>query len=132
MAKLSLLGKKRKEPTNQQPVPAWFVGSIPEWQVYYALLKLGYKNRFTYQSSQLGGRQARGGAVIDFYISELSLGINVQSKYFHYSTTRKLVANILQKAQLESRGIKMVFVNEEDVLRDPIYFVGEALSFREH
>lgn len=132
MARLSLYGRRKIKTANQQPVPTWWVGSIPEWQVYSALLKLGYKDRFTYQSSQLGGRQSRGGAVIDFLIPELNLGINVQSKYFHYSTTRKQVANIMQKAQLEGQGIRMVFVNEDDVLRDAVFYVQEALEGREH
>ena len=113
-------------------IPTWWVGSIPEYLVFNALLKLGYKNRFIYQSAQMGGRLAKGGVVIDFEIPELNLAINVQSAYYHYATTPLSVRGALQKAQLESMGMTVIFIDEDDILRDALYYVKEALNFRDH
>ena len=132
MARISLFPKAVKEPTAFPEPPADWMGSRPEWAIFWALLRLGYKDRFTYQSAKMGGRLARGGAVIDFEIPELNLGINVQSIYYHYRTTALKVAGELQRAQLESQGTRLIFISEENALRDPIYYTKEALSFREH
>jgi len=129
---ISLSGRRRKEPRQYPEPPNWWAGSLPEWLVYNALLRLGYKDRFTYQSPQMGGRLDKGGAVLDFYIPELNLAINVQSLYFHYATTTRRVRGELQRAQLESMGIKVIFVNESAVLRNAIYYVGEAIRGVQH
>ena len=130
--RISLMGRRRAEPKPYSDPPSWWRGSLPEWVVYEALLKLGYKGRFTYQSPAMGGRLAKGGAVIDFLIEELSLAINVQSTYYHYATMQRRVAGALQKAQLESMGLRVIYIHEENVLRNPVYYVQEALKFREH
>jgi len=111
-----------------EPSETW-AGSKPEWAVYWALLKLGMKGKFSYQ---LGGRMSKGGAVLDFYFPDLNLAINVQSTYYHYKTATQQARGELQRAQLESMGITVVYVHEEDVLRDPIFYVKEALAGREH
>ena len=129
---VSLRGSQPKEESGLPEIPNWWMGSRPEYFAFWALLKLGYKNRFTYQSSKMGGRLSKGGAVLDFFIPELSLAINIQSVYFHYASTRDRVAGELQRAQLESMGIRVIFIDEQDILRDPIYYVSEALAGREH
>lgn len=111
--------------------PDW-LGSEPEWLVYHALLRLGYKDRFTYQSSRMGGRLAKGGAVIDFYIEESNLAINVTSRYWHYATTPLRMADELQRAALEGQGITVIYIDELDLERNPIYYVSEALAGRDH
>ena len=112
--------------------PADWIGSRPEWAIYWALNRLGYSGRFEYQSPRMGGRLARGGAVLDFYIPELNLAINVQSTYYHYSTTPQRVSGALQKAMIESLGIKVIYIDEEDALANPVYFVKEALAGISH
>ena len=121
-----------KEENRLPEVPSWWMGSIPEYLVFNALLKLGYKNRFTYQSAQMGGRLAKGGVVIDFEIPELNLAINVQSSYYHYATTPLRVRGALQKAQLESMGMTVIFIDENDILRDALYYVREAIRGIDH
>ena len=76
-------------------------------------------------------RSERGGHYY-FEIPELNLGINVQSVYFHYSTTPKRMIGALQKAQLEGMGIRLIFIQEANARSAPIYYVKEALAGREH
>jgi len=113
-------------------IPESWPGSKPEYYVNWALLKLGMKGKYEYQSPQMGGRPEKGGAVLDFYFPELRLAINVQSVYYHYRTANQQARGEMQRAQLESMGIKVVYVHEVDVLRDPVYYVKEALEGREH
>lgn len=113
-------------------VPGDWVGSKPEWFVYWALIRLGFKNRFTYQSAQLGGRLTKGGAVIDFMIEDLNLAINIQSSYYHYRTIPQRARGEMQRAQLESVGIRVIWIDEESVLRNPIYYVSEAIKGNDH
>jgi len=112
--------------------PASFFGSRPEFLVYWALLKLGYKNRFEFQSSQLGGRLTKGGAILDFYIPERNLAINVQSEYWHYRTSEQKVIAQLQRVQLEGQGISVIYIDEEDILRNPVFYVSQALKGIDH
>ena len=105
------------------------IASDAERAVYGALTRSGVG--FIFQSSQLGGRAHRGGAILDFYIPSLMLGINVQS-YWHYNFPERLAQDRLQQAALEGRGIRMIYIDRVDVLRDADYYVAEALQFRDH
>ena len=109
-----------------QLAPPSFPGTLPEWLVYNELTKR--KIDFEYQSSQLGGRQVRGGAVIDFFIIDLNLGINIQSLYWHYQNWTAKVNDALQREQLEAMGMTVVYIDETDVERNPSFYVGEALK----
>jgi len=106
--------------------PADFPGTRPEWAVWWALTKLGYD--FDYQSSQMGGRQERGGAILDFYLPEYNLGINIQSLYWHYGRPEGLRNDRLQREMMESMGIRITYIDEEDAIANPIYFVKEAIK----
>ena len=111
-------------------VPDTWVGSIPEYLVYKALLKLGMRDGedFIYQAPQMGGRLERGGAVLDFYFPALHLAINVQSVWFHYRNTEQRTADAMRRAQLESQGIRVVYIQEAEALRNAIYYVQRAIS----
>lgn len=112
--------------------PSDWKGSLPEWRINWALLKLGYAGQFTYQSSRMGGRMVKGGAILDFYFPDLRLAINVQSIYYHYITSERRMADSLQRAQLESMGIRVVYIMEAHALANPIYYTKEALAGRSH
>lgn len=114
--------------------PLGWSGSEPEWAVYWALVRLGLKDGedFTYQASFAGGRQDYGGVVLDFYVHNLGIAINVHSVYFHYLTEERRVADIYGQAMVTSWGITIIYIDEEDALRDPIYYVREALQGRDH
>jgi hypothetical protein len=121
----------QEAPTIPEP-PADWIGSRPEFAIWWALLRLGMKDRFSYQTARMGGRLTKGGAVLDFFIPEFNLAINVQSTYWHYATTSQRMAGELQRAQLEGMGINIIYIDEEDALRDPLYYVKEALEGRDH
>lgn len=129
---IGLFGRKTKQETGLPETPEWWPGSKPEYLVYWALLRLGMKDRFTYQSPALGGRMTKGGAIIDFLIDDLNLAINVTSRYWHYQTTPKRMSDELQRAALEGRGITVIYIDEADALRNPVYYVREALAGKDH
>lgn len=114
--------------------PANWGGSKPEWAIYWALtqLKLQEGVDFSYQVAWSGGRQERGGMVIDFYIWSLNLGISIQSVYYHYANTTDRGIDEMNRAQAEAGGLTMVYIDEEDALRNPIYYAKEALAGRDY
>ena len=114
------------------PPPIDWPGSLPEWFVNWALLQLGMAGQYTYQNSLLGGRLSKGGMVLDFYFPALELAINVQSTYFHYRTAAQRTNDMIQRAQLEGMGIRVVYIQEEDALRNPVFYTREALRGIEH
>lgn len=111
-------------------------GSLEEKMVYQELLRRRYKlgEDFTYQTSFLGGRLDKGGLVIDFlFYNPPGLAINPLGYYYHYlQGVQQRVDDRMSKAVLASFGITLVFIDAEDVHRDVRYYVGEALSFRDH
>ena len=106
--------------------PATWPGSTPEWHVNWALEKL-MPGQFRYQFSLMGGRQARGGIVVDFIIETLRLVIQVQGEYWHSSYSQQ-VADKMQAITMASQGYDVVYIMAEDALRDPLYYVKRALQ----
>ena len=84
-------------------LPLSWPGTRPEFLVFRALEGLGLKEGedFQYQSSQQGGRQERGGAVLDFFLPALSLGLNVASTYWHYGRPERALNDRAQRESLE-------------------------------
>lgn len=122
-------------PENVQ-VPQGWTGSVPEWLTYESLQKAGKipGQDFTYQSPLLGGRIQKGGVVIDFDFSNPpDLAINVQGVYFHYQFGVETSArDRMARAQLAGEGKQLIFIDEDDLLEDPDYYVLEALRYRDH
>ena len=112
-----------------QAPPNW-LGTLPEYLVYRELVRLQVE--FEYQSSQMGGRQERGGSVVDFLIIDLNLVLNVQSQYWHYGRPAAVLADRIQREQLEAQGLTVVYLDEEDLLRNARWYVEEALAGRDH
>lgn len=106
--------------------PAGFIGgsnSLSEWLFYCALTKeLGPEgDQWTYQSSYLGGRYQRGGAVVDFVIftPRYNIGVRIQSFYYHVAAnTEKQVSDYEQRMALERYGLRIVDVYEQDYIHD--------------
>lgn len=131
----NLLKKMKTEKTgigNRTMTTDAIIGTEPELAVYRTLIKLGYEGRFEFQSSMMGGRLERGGAVLDFYIPERGLAISVLGEYWHYGNPERVAQDKLQRIMLEGQGIKVVYIDAEDVLRNPTYYVREALEGRDH
>ena len=118
--------------------PAGFVtgkNSETEWSAYWALAKI-FKNPidprvppfyggspdWAYQFEQGTVMGIRGDTNIDFVIFQggTVLGIRVQSERYHvFVDARKHAYDALQEATLESTGITVVNVYEEELLADP-------------
>ncbi len=117
-------------------VPPGIVATKPEWYCYWALLRLGKKPGldFDFQSSLMGGRLELGGAVVDFlFLDPPNLAINIQGLYWHYAFggDRKAHDRMMRQS-LENRGIRVVYIDEDHVIRAPLYYVSEALKGIDH
>jgi|TARA_Y100000296_G_scaffold59690_1_gene69001 hypothetical protein len=114
------------------PTPEWWIGTGPEYLCWQALLKLGLKPDidFSYQSQLAGGRQTRGGRVVDFEIyNPPDIAINVQGLFFHYekgSAVRQ--SDILTREYLATLGIHLIFIDEDDLIEDARGIVADALA----
>jgi very-short-patch-repair endonuclease len=106
--------------------------SKPEQLVYAALVKLIGEDNFSFQSSFFGGRDVKGGIVADFYIPMLNLILAVQGEYWHYEKVERKAVDEIQRLALESQGIQVIMLDEEDVLENAEYYVKEALNGIDH
>jgi len=117
-------------------VPSSFGGTLPEYVVYITLVRLGKQPDvdFTYQSSQFGGRMERGGLVVDFlFYNPPDLAIGVQGVYYHYGFgTQTIARDRMAREQLAGQGVSLIFIDEDDVLTDPVFYVREALNYNDH
>lgn len=121
---------------RQQQVPQGFQGSLPEWITFDTLTTRFGKvpdMDFTFQSPLLGGRLERGGVVIDFlFTNPPDLAINIQGAFFHLEQGAGVIArDRMARAQLAGAGITLIFIDEQDVLSDPVRYVGAALNYQD-
>ena len=123
--------------TRQEPqVPQNWLGSVPEYVAYSAFLSLGKREDrdFSFQSPQMGGRMEKGGAIIDFLFTDPpDLAVNVQGVYYHYGMGIEPTAmDIIHREQLAGSGVTLIFIDEDDLMKDPQYYCKEALQFMDH
>ena len=120
----------------QVQVPSNWEGSVPEYVAYQAFTRLGKipGEDFSYQSPLLGGRLDKGGFIIDFMFTDPpDLAINVQGVYYHYEFGVEAKArDVMAKASLAGQNITLVFIDDDDLMRDPRYYCREALNYRDH
>jgi hypothetical protein len=111
-------------------------GSEPEIAVFNGLLQLGKKPGldFSFQSKQFGGRIEKGGRIIDFqFIDPPDLAINVQGTYYHYERGSAFVeSDVRTRSFMASQGVTLIFIDEDDALKDAKFYVREALAYRDH
>ena len=116
--------------------PANFPGPLTEWLTLQALVRLGKRlgEDFTYQSAIEGGRTEKGGLVIDFlFTNPPDLAINPQGLHFHYGLgAGKIASDKIARAVLAGLGITLIFIDEDDLTRDAVFYVKEALAYRDH
>ena len=115
--------------------PSW-PGSLPEYIAYITFEQLGKipGEDFSYQSSRMGGRLDKGGVVLDFvFTNPPDLAVNVQGVYYHYETGVNTQArDMFARAQVEGSGVRLIFIDDDDLFRDPEYYCREALNYRDH
>lgn len=122
----------RPEPAGEPP-DDWD-GTRPEWAVYWGLLKNGLQdgNDFTYQA-RLPGVGAGYYSQVDFLVDAFSIGIEVQGKFWHSGQgSRKIMTDMFRVSAFAGQGIEIIFIDEDDALEDPIYYVEEALKGNDH
>lgn len=120
-----------------EPPPGFVTGqtSLTEWIFYWSLAKVFkdpkdprvppyYGGRdWGYQIAKLGGFvRAVGSTVIDFvvYQGPTVIGIRIQTEHFHiFTSSRKHSYDMLQRAQIENAGIRVVDVYDTELLGDP-------------
>lgn len=121
-----------------EPPPGFVRGqtSLTEWIVYWALYKIfdesadprqppffGLYPYFEYQSPEGGGYiRALGSSVVDFlvHIGGEHIAIRIQTEFFHlFTSSSKQGSDTLQRAQLETAGLRVIDVYDQDLLGDP-------------
>ena len=120
----------------QQQAPSNWEGSLPEYVTYQTFIGLGLEPGvdFSYQSPLMGGRMDKGGVVLDFLFNNPpDLAVNVQGVYYHYEFGVEAKArDVMARAALAGQNITLVFIDDDDLLRDPEYYCREALNYRDH
>jgi len=98
----------------QNPPYNW-VGSKAEWAVHQTLTELN--EDFEYQAPFAKTKAELGGALIDFYLPNRNLVINIATPTAQ-----------LTEQMLSGWGIKMALIDEGDALSDPMYHVRRILQ----
>ena len=106
------------------------IATKPEIAVHEALTKLGID--FEFQYPFLGGRTSKGGLISDFYIPSLKLIISVVSRYWHWGNPERRITDRMQNEIMASQGYTTIYIDEEAANRNALYYVREALKFRDH
>jgi hypothetical protein len=121
---------------SQAQVPSNWEGSVPEYIAYQAFVRLGKQpgQDFTYQSPVMGGRMDKGGFVIDFLFTDPpDLAVNVQGVYYHYEFGVEAKArDVIARASMAGQNLTLIFIDDEDLMKDPMYYCREALNYRDH
>ena len=71
--------------------------------------------------------------MIDFLFADPpDLAINVQGSFFHLEQGAGVIArDKMARAQLAGQGVTLIFIDENDVLADPVRYVGAALRYQD-
>ena len=120
----------------QIQVPSSWTGSIPEYVAYQTFIELGLQpgEDFTYQSPLLGGRMDKGGVVLDFlFTNPPDLAVHVQGVYYHYEFGVEAQArDVMARTSMAGQNLTLIFIDDDDLIRDPRYYCREALNYRDH
>ena len=76
----------------------------------------------------------KGGFVIDFFFDDPpDLVVNVQGVYYHYEFGVEAKArDVMARSSLAGQNITLVFIDDDDLMRDPRFYCQEALRYRDH
>ena len=121
---------------SQIQVPPNWSGSIPEYVAYQTWIQLGKEpgEDFTYQSPLMGGRMEKGGIILDFvFTNPPDLAVNIQGTYYHYEMGGEVRArDTMARAMMAGQGVSLIFIDDDDLIRDPTFYCREALNYRDH
>lgn len=81
---------------------------------------------FIFQYPLLGGRTQLGGFVADFYFPARREVWNPAGQHFHWTNARDRARDKLARLALAGKGIKLIFLWEQDLLNRPEYTLRKA------
>jgi hypothetical protein len=125
------------------PLPPWFRAAHPvapetEWALYWVATSVRGMVEgvdFYYQDpfrNHTGGATA-GSTIVDFVFPYHGIAINPLGTYWHYQQGPEQQArDLLSRAALAERDLLLIFIDEPDVLRAPIWYFDEALAGRDY
>lgn len=138
-AGLSETLKAAENVSGPGPVPATgplALATKPEWYCYWALERLGKRSGidFNYRGEVQFLSSLAAAAQLDFtMIDGTQIAMEIQGIHWHYELgAEKIVQDLVRRAELVSSGWTVIFIDEDDALRNPIFYVREALAGREH
>ena len=108
----------------------------PEWYVNWGLQRNGKKNGldYNYRGEVKFLPSLATATQLDFTMIDGSqIAIEVQGVHWHYELGfDKIAQDRIRRTELVSAGWQVIQIDEDDALRDPEYYVREALSGRDH
>lgn len=111
-----------------QPPLEW-LGTLPEWAINWAHTQLKRKPGEDFEYIY----EVAGGVQVDFFEYDLNLAIQVQGVYWHYEFSgSKVQEDQEQMIRVESAGIQVIAIDEDNALADPVFYLKEALEGRDH
>ena len=111
--------------------PADWKGTLPEWAIYWAHTQLGLKPGVDFL--YLLDSPLTGDIQVDFYEVASNTGIQVQGEFWHYEFARRAKPrDLAQRSELTSVGLTVIWIDEDDAIRSPLYYLREALAGRDH
>lgn len=126
------LDLRQREPAGDPP--ASWMGTRPEWAVNWALKRTGLEegSDFIFEA-MLPGVGTSYYSTVDFLIYGADIGIEVQGTFWHYGLgTDKEFHDFMRVSLFAEQGVKIIFIDEEDCLADPEYYVKQALQGIDH
>lgn len=112
------------------------IATKPEWYVNWGLNRLGKKNGrdFNYRGEVKLISSLATAAQLDFtMIDGTQIAIEVQGLHWHYELGfEKIAQDRVRRTELIAAGWVVIQIDEDDALRDPVYYVREALNGRDH
>jgi len=105
-------------------------GTYPEYVAFRWLERKGFEpgEDFIFQSSQMGGRQLYGGAVVDFDFPHLMLAWRVMGEHWHLGNPAVEARDEMQKLALSSYGYTVVDCFAQDVIQRTEWTLGNAIQ----
>lgn len=114
--------------------PDTWLGSLPEWAIFWAHGPLGLREGldfdYLFYYGDPGVIDVTEAAQFDFYEYDVHVAIEIQGIFWHYEFggKRKLQADAERKVRAESVGVTLIYIDEDDALADPIHFLQLARS----
>lgn len=111
-------------------IPETWKGTEPEWAIMWAHQALGLREHEHFEYLYVTELTPNG---IDFFEYDVQVGIEVFGLYWHYQSGGfKDQSDLERHIRLTAAGFQMVYIDEDHALLDPVYYLREARSLRDH